>query len=68
MNPPRHLKILHVLGQRPDATGSGIYLQAMMREAVVSGHENYMIAGIQSNRVAAWCTSTGRICPSGFPA
>ena len=52
MNPPRHLKILHVLGQRPDATGSGIYLQAMMREAVVSGHENYMIAGIQSDRAA----------------
>lgn len=41
------LKILHVLGQRPDATGSGIYLQSMVREAAICGHENFMIAGIQ---------------------
>ncbi|CAB5089810.1 Glycosyl transferase [Olavius algarvensis associated proteobacterium Delta 3] len=45
-----HLKILHVLGQLPDATGSGIYLQAMMREAAVCGHENFMIAGIQTGQ------------------
>ncbi len=33
--PPPHpkLKILHLLSQRPDSTGSGIYLQAMVREA-----------------------------------
>lgn len=42
------LKILHVLGQRPDSTGSGIYLQSMMREAAACGHENFMVAGIQS--------------------
>lgn len=41
------LKILHVLGQRPDSTGSGIYLQSMMREAAKCGHDNFMIAGIQ---------------------
>ena len=46
------LKILHVLGQRPDATGSGIYLQSMMREAAAAGHDNVMIAGIQSDRDA----------------
>ena len=46
------LKILHVLGQRPDATGSGIYLQSMMREAAAAGHDNVMIAGIQSDREA----------------
>ena len=37
MKPHSRLKILHVLGQRPDATGSGIYLQAMMREAAARG-------------------------------
>jgi hypothetical protein len=26
------MKILHLLSQRPDSTGSGIYLQAMLRE------------------------------------
>ena len=52
MNAHPHLKILHVLSQRPDATGSGIYLQAMMREAAARGHANFMIAGIQSDRAA----------------
>jgi len=46
------LKILHVLGQRPDATGSGIYLQAIMREAAARGHANVMIAGIQDDTAA----------------
>lgn len=36
-----------MLGQRPDSTGSGIYLQSVMREAAKYGHENFMIAGIQ---------------------
>jgi glycosyltransferase involved in cell wall biosynthesis len=52
MAKPSKLKILHVLGQRPDATGSGIYLQSMMREAAAAGHDNVMIAGIQSDRDA----------------
>jgi glycosyltransferase involved in cell wall biosynthesis len=42
------LRLLHISGQRPDATGSGIYLQAMMREAASRGHLNFMIAGIQA--------------------
>ena len=46
------LKILHILSQRPDATGSGIYLQAMVREAAACGHENFVVAGIQSDREA----------------
>lgn len=45
--PPTKLKILHVLGQRPDSTGSGIYLQSVMREAAKRVHENFMIAAIQ---------------------
>mgnify|MGYP001818176968 FL=1 len=52
MAAPSKLKILHVLGQRPDATGSGIYLQSMMREAAAAGHDNVMIAGIQPDRDA----------------
>lgn len=40
------LKILHLLGQRPDATGSGIYLQSMIREAARCGHDNFMVAGL----------------------
>jgi glycosyltransferase involved in cell wall biosynthesis len=46
------LRILHILSQRPDSTGSGIYLQAMVREAAARGHANFMIAGIQYDREA----------------
>jgi alpha-maltose-1-phosphate synthase len=45
-----NLKILHVLSQRPDSTGSGIYLQAMLREAAVRHHFNSLVAGIQSDQ------------------
>ena len=46
----KKIKILHLLSQRPDSTGSGIYIQAMLREADARGHHNYLLAGIQSNR------------------
>jgi glycosyltransferase involved in cell wall biosynthesis len=45
------VKILHLLNQRPDSTGSGIYIQAMIREAAACGHENYLVAGIPSGRL-----------------
>ena len=45
------LRILHLLSQRPDSTGSGIYIQAMIREAKTYGHDNYLIAGVGSE----WC-------------
>ena len=40
------MKILHLLSQRPDSTGSGIYVQAMIREAAACGNDNYLVAGI----------------------
>jgi glycosyltransferase involved in cell wall biosynthesis len=43
------MKILHILSQRPDATGSGIYLQAMLREAAARGHSNHLVAGVQAD-------------------
>ena len=46
----KKIKILHLLSQRPDSTGSGIYVQAMLREADARGHNNYLVAGIQSKR------------------
>jgi glycosyltransferase involved in cell wall biosynthesis len=46
------MKILHLLSQRPDSTGSGIYLQAMLREAAACNHANFLVAGIQSDRCA----------------
>lgn len=40
------LKILHLLSQRPDSTGSGIYIQAMIREAAAAGYDNFLVAGV----------------------
>jgi glycosyltransferase involved in cell wall biosynthesis len=40
------MKVLHLLSQRPDSTGSGIYVQAMIREAASQGFENYLVAGL----------------------
>jgi alpha-maltose-1-phosphate synthase len=40
------MKILHLLSQRPDSTGSGIYLQAMLREGAKQGFTNVLLAGL----------------------
>lgn len=45
----KKLKILHLLSQRPDSTGSGIYVQAMIREANACGYDNYLVAGVRSD-------------------
>jgi glycosyltransferase involved in cell wall biosynthesis len=44
------MKILHLISQRPDSTGSGIYIQAMLRQAQARGHRNHLVAGIQAER------------------
>lgn len=41
------MKILHLLSQRPDSTGSGIYLRAMIEHAASKGYQNGLVAGIQ---------------------
>jgi len=43
------LKVLHLISQRPDATGSGIYVQAMLHHAAQKGHRNHLVAGIQAD-------------------
>lgn len=43
------MRILHLLSQRPDSTGSGIYVQAMIREAAKQGFDNYLVAGLCSS-------------------
>jgi glycosyltransferase involved in cell wall biosynthesis len=51
MHQQRPLKILHVLSQRPDSTGSGIYIQAILRASNKSGHRNFLIAGLQEHQL-----------------
>lgn len=40
------MKILHLLSQRPDSTGSGIYLQAMLREGAKRDYKTFVLAGL----------------------
>ena len=40
------MKIMHVISQRPDSTGSGYFLQNMIRLAAADGHENFLVAGM----------------------
>lgn len=41
------MKILHILSQMPDFTGSGKTVQAVIRQARAKGHENFLVAGVQ---------------------
>ena len=40
------MNILHVISQHPESTGSGIYLQNLLRQATVAGHRNFLVAGV----------------------
>lgn len=44
------MKILHILSQRPDSTGSGYYIQNMLRQSLKAGHTNYLIAGVPKGK------------------
>lgn len=39
------MRILHVLSQMPDYTGSGKYVQEMIRQGRINGHEPFLVAG-----------------------
>ncbi len=39
------MNILHVISQHPEGTGSGMYLQHVLRQAARDGHRNYLVAG-----------------------
>ena len=62
MNQNRPLKILHVLSQRPDSTGSGIYIQAMLRESRKNGYSNFLIAGVQEHQIPRLDCIDGDTC------
>ena len=50
------MKILHLLSQRPELTGSGVYVTRMISQAADAGHENALLAGVPE---AHCCTIDG---------
>lgn len=43
------MRILHILSQLPDFTGSGKYVQAVIKYATGIGCDNFLIAGVQGD-------------------
>jgi glycosyltransferase involved in cell wall biosynthesis len=43
------MRILHLLSQRPDSTGSGVTLQAMLRGAAAAGDRSFLVAGLDES-------------------
>lgn len=48
------MKILYALSQRPEATGSGIYIRAMIKEAAKRGIGAFLFAGLRGNESAGF--------------
>ena len=44
------MRILHVLSQLPDRTGSGVYLQSLVREAARAGHDLFVLAAANTGQ------------------
>jgi glycosyltransferase involved in cell wall biosynthesis len=40
------MKILHLLSQRPEQTGSGIFIREVINEAHKKGHKNFLLCGV----------------------
>jgi len=43
------MKILHIISQSPDFTGSGKYIQEIIRQSAKNGHYNFLLAGAQAD-------------------
>lgn len=44
------MKILHIISQHPEQTGSGFYIQNMIRQCQDKGHTIHLIAGISGDQ------------------
>jgi len=43
------MRILHILSQMPDYTGSGKYVQEMILQGRINGHEPFLVAGVSAD-------------------
>jgi glycosyltransferase involved in cell wall biosynthesis len=46
------MRVLFVLSQRPELTGSGITLDALVREAAAAGHQPWVLCGVPAGQPA----------------
>ncbi|MDP8220736.1 MAG: glycosyltransferase family 4 protein [Candidatus Stygibacter frigidus] len=50
----RNMRILHLLAQRPGFTGSGVYLQSIVRLADADGHQQAVLCGIPAREAVSF--------------
>ncbi len=43
------MRILHIISQAPDFTGSGKYIQQILLQSAQAGHDNFLVAGVQGD-------------------
>jgi glycosyltransferase involved in cell wall biosynthesis len=43
------MRILHIISQKPDFTGSGKYVQEMIQQSRARGHEPFLVAGVSAD-------------------
>jgi glycosyltransferase involved in cell wall biosynthesis len=56
------MKILHIISQHPESTGSGYYIQNIIKQAQAKGHENYLIAGISGKTIPELPAISENVC------
>ena len=44
------MKVLHLISQHPEQTGSGFYVQNMIKHCIALGHKSHLIAGISGDK------------------
>ncbi|MGI6756072.1 MAG: glycosyltransferase family 4 protein [Atopobiaceae bacterium] len=55
------MRILNVTAQKPDATGSGIYLSEMVKSQAAQGHETAVICGVDAGEKIVTLPASTRI-------
>jgi glycosyltransferase involved in cell wall biosynthesis len=63
------MRLLHILSQRPGRSGSGVFLNAMVREAARRGYEQHVIVGAPPGTTAQEvCLNDDQFSPILFPS
>ncbi|WP_263078115.1 glycosyltransferase family 4 protein [Endozoicomonas sp. Mp262] len=60
------MKILHLLSQRPEMTGSGIYINQMIKKSAAQGFKNGLLAGMPAKHQWSRADSIDRFFPVYF--
>lgn len=56
------MRILHLLSQHPEATGSGISLQNIINQAALRGHDNFLVAGVSEKSMPVAGLTDDKCC------